>query len=80
MRDRVKENVIEWIENDKFALCTFSQKKFVNRVYKLINKGVPGVEILNKNEDGSILARVPLKHIYLSNLSRNTAPQTGVEG
>lgn len=43
MRDRVKENVIEWIENDKFALCTFSQKKFVNRVYKLINKGVPGV-------------------------------------
>lgn len=66
--NRVKENVIEWIENDKTATCTFSQKKFVNRIEKMAAKGGSPVEILAKNPDGSILAKIPVSaiHLYVS--------------
>lgn len=65
---RVKENVIEWIDGDQEATCTFSQKKFVNRVLRMSEKSGSPVKILAKNQDGSILARVPLSaiHIYVS--------------
>lgn len=65
---RVKENVIEWIENDKTATCTFSQKKFANRVLKMAEKDGSPVEILARNPDGSVLAKIPLSaiHLYIS--------------
>lgn len=46
--DRNKENVIEWIEGSKTATCTFSQKKFINRITKMAEKGGSPVEILAK--------------------------------
>lgn len=66
--NRVKENVIEWLEGDKTALCTFSQKKFVNRIQKMAEKGGAPVEIIAKNPDGSILAKIPVSaiHLYVS--------------
>ena len=65
---RVKENVIEWIDGDKTVTCTFSQKRFVNRLSKMAEKHGSLVEILAKNPDGSILAKIPLSaiHIYVS--------------
>lgn len=69
--DRVRENVIEWIENDKTALCTFSQKKFVNRVLKMSETIGSPVKILAKNPDGSVLARIPTSAIHIYVLAWN---------
>ena len=59
MSDRVKENVIEWIEGDKVASFTFSQKRFINRVRKLAEKYGDDVCILRENADGSIFGHIP---------------------
>lgn len=66
--NRVKENVIEWIDGDKTALCTFSQKKFVNRIQKMTEKDGAPVKIIARNPDGSILAKIPISaiHLYVS--------------
>jgi len=64
--DRVKENVIEWIENEDTALCTFSQKKFVNRIRRMVENRTPCVKILVENPDGSILARIPLSAVHIT--------------
>ena len=78
--NRVKENVIEWIDGDKTALCTFSQKKFVNRIQKMTEKdGVP-VEILARNPDGSILAKIPISAIHLYVSAWNGGGFAAVEG
>ena len=65
-KDRVIENCIEWLDGDKCVLCTLSQKRFINRVKKMLSKGAPLVEILHENDDGSILAKIPLKYVHLT--------------
>lgn len=72
-KDRVIENCIEWLDGDKCTLCTLSQKKFINRVKKMVANGAPLVEILHENDDGSILARIPLKYIHLTYYAPKTA-------
>lgn len=62
----LKENVIEWITGDNQALCTFSQKKYINRIQRMAKKHAPCVEILAENEDGSICAKIPLGAVHLT--------------
>lgn len=64
--DRCRENVIEWIEGDKIAKCTFSQKKFINRIRRMSATHGSCVKILAENMDGSILASVPLSAVHIT--------------
>lgn len=66
MADRCKDNVIEWIEGDKTATFTFSQKKFVNRMRRMVENGKKGVEITHENPDGSIMGHIPVRAIHLT--------------
>lgn len=62
----LKENCIEWLAGDDKALCTLTQKKFINKVRRMAKKRDDSVEILAENEDGSILARIPLRAVHLT--------------
>lgn len=64
--DRVKENVIEWLDGDQTVTCTFSQKKFVNRIKRMAENHASSVKILAENHDGSILASIPLSAIHIT--------------
>ena len=77
--DRCKENVIEWIEGDKTAFCTFSQKRFVNRIKRMSATHGKAVTILAENEDGSIMARIPLSAIHITIYSPKTGSFAGVD-
>lgn len=79
MIDRMKENVIEWIEGSRTATCTFSQKRFVNRIRKMSKTPGNSVEILHENEDGSIIARIPLKAIHIYIMASKTSEFAGVQ-
>lgn len=63
MSDRVIENVIEWIVNDKIATVTLSQKKYINKVKRLAEKYPEEVKIEWENADGSIVAHLPVNAI-----------------
>lgn len=78
MIDRMKENVIEWIEGSRTATCTFSQKRFVNRIRKMSKTPEYSVEILHENEDGSIIARIPLKAVHVFISAHKTPNREGV--
>ncbi len=80
MSDRVKENVIEWIEGDKVASFTFSQKRFINRVKKLCEKYGDDVEILGENPDGSVFGHISLRGIQLRFQTQNNTVMTGIFG
>ena len=61
-----QENVIEWLTGQDTATVTFSQKKYINRIERMAEKHGSCVEILAKNEDGSITARIPLSAVHLT--------------
>lgn len=73
----VKENVIEWITGDDTISCTFTQKKYINKVLKLWDKRPYLVPVLIENKDGSIFCHLPLKMLKLS---LKTSVKVGVEG
>ena len=56
---RYHENVIEFFSDDNQAIVSLSKKKCINRVLQL-SKSHPGdVEIVARNKDGSLCARLP---------------------
>lgn len=59
-----KENVIEWVNGGKIATLTLNQKKYINRIRKLEIED-KNVEIIGENEDGSIVAHVPVEYIKI---------------
>lgn len=73
-----QENVIEWLTGQDTATVTFSQKKYINRIVRMAEKHGSCVEILAKNEDGSITARIPLSAIHLTIYPTNTHGFAGV--
>lgn len=77
MMDRCKENVIEWIENEPIATFTFSQKKFVNRIRKMVANGEPCVTIEAENPDGSVTGHIRVKDIHLTVYKANQSAFAG---
>lgn len=63
--DEIRENVIEWITGDDTICCTFTQKKYVNRVRTLISTGKIDGDF-RENVDGSIFCHLPLSALKLS--------------
>ena len=72
----LKENVIEWITGDDYIACTLTQKKYINKVRKIVDKQPELRASFYENNDGSIFCHLPLKalKLYLS-----TSVQQGVE-
>ena len=64
-KDDIHENVIEWITGDDFICCTFTQKKYINKVRKLADDTPENVPVLVENNDGSIFCHLPLKMLKL---------------
>lgn len=61
-----KENVIEWISGDKNVTVTISQQKYITKIKKLSEKFPDEVKIIYTNQDGSILAHLPLRAIKIN--------------
>ena len=74
-----KENVIGWISGDETISCTFSQKKYVNKVLKMMDKQPNLVTNLHFNPDGSITCHLPLKclKLYLKTSDKRESEQEG---
>ena len=61
----MRENCIEWLNGQDRVTVTLSQGRLINKVKKLAEK-YKEVEILKENEDGTIVAKLPLKVIKIS--------------
>ena len=61
----MRENCIEWLNGQDRVTVTLSQGRLINKVKKLAEK-YKEVEILKENEDGTLLAKLPLKFIKIS--------------
>ena len=62
---RDNENVIEWITGQEYIACTFTQKKYINKVRKIALQTPENVPVLVENNDGSIFCHLPLKMLKL---------------
>ena len=60
------ENVIEFLKDEKRATVTFSQGKYRNRIQKLAKEYPEKCQIVAKNRDGSICARIPVAWVKIS--------------
>lgn len=61
----LQENNVEWYTGDKVATLSFSQRRHVSKIMKYAESH-PEVEIVAKNEDGSICAHIPVSWIKIS--------------
>lgn len=71
--DSVTENVIEWIKGQQIATLTLTRGPLVTRVKKLVEQHPEECQVIARNEDGSILVRVPVKWLKINppmNLSK----------
>ena len=64
--DGYRENCIEWITGENTITLSISQKKFIKKVEALCKKHSDKAKIITYNNDGSILAKLPLKALKLS--------------
>lgn len=64
--DNLRENVIGWVNGDDYISCTFTQKKYINKVRKIMQKAPNLVPIFVENPDGSIFCHLPIKVLKLS--------------
>ena len=60
------ENCIEWIRNSKTATLSFSQKRYVTKIKRLAEKYPDEIQIVYENNDGSIIAHIPVSAIHIS--------------
>ena len=70
-----RENVIEWITGDDCICCTFTQKKHINLVRRLvatyINNGDNRADLV-ENPDGSVFCHIPLEALKLKSKTIRT--------
>ena len=78
MSDRNIENAIEWLTGQDTITVSLTQKRFVNRVRKLAKKYPKTVEIVAENEDGSIMAHLPINALHLTIFTQNTGVLSAV--
>lgn len=75
-----QENAISFLKGSKTAIVTFTQGRFISKIYKLAEKYPDEVEIIaeNKNKEGnvsSIVARIPTHYIKISNLKKDLSEE-----
>ena len=64
--DTVNENYIEWIRGDKIAAITLSQGQYKTKIERLAKERPDECQIIERNDDGSIFAYVPVSWIKIS--------------
>lgn len=70
-----KENVIEWIKDSSIATITFSQGRYISKIKKLAEKYPDRVQITKENEDGTIVAHIPVSAIKINIIERNLSEE-----
>ena len=70
MAENMHENVLEWIKNEPVATVTFSQGKYITKIRKLAKRFPDECQITHENQDGSIVAHIPVKWIKINNTQR----------
>lgn len=63
--ERCVENCIEFLTGDEIVTVTFSSRKWVNKMKQLAEKFPSQVEIVANNDDGSIVAHIPIECIKI---------------
>jgi len=61
----MRENVIEWYTGSDTVTVTLTQQRFINKIRKLAETNA-NVTIDAENEDGSVLAHLPLNFLRIS--------------
>lgn len=69
----IKENVIEWVNGEAHAACTFNQKKYINRILRMREKSPESVTNFVQNPDGSIFCHIPVKAVKLYLITPNAS-------
>lgn len=75
-----QENCIEFLKGSKTATVTFTQGRFISKIYKLAEKFPEDVQIVaeNKNKEGnvsSIVAHIPTHYLNISNRKRELSDE-----
>ena len=75
-----EENAISFLRGSKTATVTFSQGRFISKIYKLAEKFPEDVQIVaeNKNKEGnvsSIVAHIPTHYLNISNRKRELSDE-----
>lgn len=73
------ENMIEFISGQRTATITFSNLKHINRIKKLYEDRPGEFKYFHQNEDGSIIAKVPLRWVKVSPPRENNRVYTEEE-
>lgn len=61
----LRENAIEWYNGRDIITVTLSQRKYINKIMKYAEKYPEDVKIEKINEDGTILAHIPLSYLKI---------------
>lgn len=61
-----KENIIEWVRDEKRATLTFTQGRYLSKIKKLAKTYPEECQIVANNKDGSIVAHVPVTWIKIN--------------
>lgn len=64
--DDLRENVIEFLQNEKIATVTFTQGRYITRIKDLAEKKPDECKITRINEDGSIVAHIPVAWVRIN--------------
>lgn len=61
-----KENIIEWVRDEKRATLTFTQGRYLSKIKKLAKTYSEECQIVAENTDGSVVAHVPVIWIKIN--------------
>lgn len=63
--DVVQENCVEWIKGAKTVTVTFPKGKYATKIQKLSEQYPEEVKICHENNDGSIVAHIPIGYVSI---------------
>lgn len=74
----LRENAIEFLNNQKVATVTLSQGRFISRVRKLAKNFPDEVQIVAENKDGSIMVHMPTSYIRINRIKRTICDKESI--
>ena len=72
------ENVIEFLKGQERATLTLSQGRFITKITDL-SKKYPDECDCKKNDDGSVIAHVPVTWLHISRIKRKLSEEQKAE-